>query len=155
MHTKVTLALVLVSILLTTVRRADAEQVFSVDPDRIRQIAFEAVYERYPDIPVEKLLESRDGEHLVIWCMSAYKMGLVSDETEDFDQCYASLSFEIEDTINNNKYMDDDGLCFSEREAESFKVRVFHDGSVTVFPLGLGVGRVQKECTEEFEGWSK
>ncbi len=153
MRTGIAQSLVLLSILFAAVGQAEPKQVFSVAPDRIREIALEAAYERYPDIPVGSLEDERGNNYLQIHCRSALESGIVTNESEDFDHCVSTRTFRIIETIQTRKYMDDEGACIEEIRAEEFQVYVFSDGSTMVGPRWFGGGGHSEECTEEFEGW--
>ena len=128
------------------------DQLFVIESGQIREIAFQAATEQYPDIPAANLL---DPDHFVIWCMSALTLQLVDDVAKDFDYCHASVSFTLGDSTVKRKYLAEDGNCYSETEQEVIKVKVYSNRSTEVGQIGVGAGRVQHDCSEEFEGWSE
>ena len=128
------------------------DPLFTISSNQIKDIAFEAVLEQYPDIPIDNFSETN---HWVIWCTSALKLELVTDVSEDFDVCHATVRYTLVDSIVKRKYLGEDGNCYSETENESIKVKVYSDHSFEVMPIGVGAGRTQHECSEEFEGWEK
>jgi hypothetical protein len=133
--------------------RAHEDEVFFVNPERIREIAINAVYEKYPDIPMDGLAEGRGNKSVSVSCRSASEMELVSSESEDFQHCSVSLLYHIKSTMIVEKFIDEHGLCRTELESERVGVQVFSDGSTIVTRRpGTGKSSNSETCTEEHEG---
>jgi len=152
MVTKVSTISAFIAFCVATGVWANDDQIFHIESDRIKEIAFEAASAQYPDISADDLL---DEDHFVVWCMSAMKLQIVTDPADDFDICHASVSFVLSDSTVTSKYFDEDGHCYVETAHERIKVKVYSDERTEVGPVGIGSGRVQQECSEEFEGWSE
>ena len=125
------------------------EALYFFDVEKIREIAIQAVHDKYPDIPPGGLVSLRS---IHMGCHSTRVMPQFSGLGKEIPLCIATTSITVKSTFTEEKYITEDGECRIAESYESISVDVYPDGRARVGSRGSrNSGGHSVDCTKEFD----
>lgn len=121
--------LAVVALLLLAAPQARAEDAFSIDLERVINVALQRVQERWPNVDAADLLLERA---VYFNCPSTDRMERAIASGKAMPSCWARVSFTLADTMQTMLYFDEHGSCKLARSYEILYVVLKQDGSAEI-----------------------
>ena len=117
---------------------------FEIDVEAVADIAVKTVMQKFPTITREDLALEQDS-------MSAFCNLLDDDESGSTpsDPCFMQVTFTLPTSVEQTRYVNDEGNCTTVTGANTVTVFVKSDGSATA-SAGGGSGQYTMPCTNDF-----
>lgn len=125
-----------------------------VNVEAIKQAAVNAVLDAHPetfedDLLVDDLLVDDWRHSLILVCMPDRFLEQATNVEPFINRCHVSVRFMLRDSIELQRFVDDNGNCYEARSARGYSVSVYADGTAQLAEMtGKGGSTTWIDCEQ-------